>query len=48
MIKMKKAVLFEYLCPQARFINLIPISSILTTSTFSTLEKFDDDEESLW
>jgi len=48
MIEMKNAVLFDYLCPQLRFINLTPVSSMLTTSTVSTLEKFDDDEESLW
>lgn len=48
MMKMKKAVLVDYLCPQVRFINLVPISSVLTTSTVSTLEQYDADEESLW
>ena len=44
---MKKSQIPDYLCPQARFINLSSKEPILLLSTESTLERFDD-EEDLW
>lgn len=44
---MKNSQIPDYLCPQARFINLSIKEAVLTTSTTSTLESFDG-EEDLW
>jgi len=44
---MKNTQIPDYFCPQARFINLTIKEPVLTTSTTSTLESFND-EEDLW